>query len=134
VPDLTSRRDFRKWFKARISLKIKNTFGELGLRRIMKKWTSWACLFFFLAHAGWAENEPKLSGAPTIEDESIVVPAESVAIRPSGSGRVSFWQNWTFAGAAIILAAVGIAVTNANSGHDPSGNDLQSTIRTHHGS
>jgi hypothetical protein len=28
---LTSRRDFRKWFKTKVSRKIKTTFGELGL-------------------------------------------------------------------------------------------------------
>jgi hypothetical protein len=28
--DLTSRRDFRRWFKTKISTKIKTTFGELG--------------------------------------------------------------------------------------------------------
>ena len=45
----------------------------------------------------------------------------SAAASSSSSAKSSNWQNWVFAGSALIMAAIGITVVAINSGKDAHG-------------
>jgi hypothetical protein len=99
----------------------------------MKKFVSLLTVFVFAAHIGLlAETAEQPPLADTVEISNPAVPATPVAdqiitsvpsaatgtaaARSSQGGRNVSWQNYVFAGTAVVLATIGIIVVTMSKG------------------
>ncbi len=98
----------------------------------MKKFVSLLTVFVLIANIGlFAEGTVKSEATgSTIPETSEITPAldsttqstsgystiGTAAAKSSQAGRTTSWQNWVFAGTALVLATIGIVVVTINSG------------------
>ncbi|MBF8262411.1 MAG: hypothetical protein HW387_76 [Parachlamydiales bacterium] len=89
----------------------------------MKKTISLIILTVFASHvslfaqAATMEATASTATVPNTQTAS-KEPTGTAAAQSSRAGRSGSWQNWAFAGGALVIAAVGVICVAMSSGHD----------------
>ena len=100
----------------------------------MKKTISQFLIYAFIANTALFAQQTDPSGeanptsatsaaAPATEITPAITPSQyqatgTAAAKSSQKGRNTSWQNWVFAGTALVLAAAGIIAVTANGGEN----------------
>jgi hypothetical protein len=87
----------------------------------MKKLVMCFTIFSFTNFTLFAQANPQesqASPATTVVSDKPIAATGSTAAVSSQTGRQTSWQNWVFAGAALVIAAVGIAIVSINKGEE----------------